>query len=104
MSDREAAAITEQIRSDGLCLLGLRSSEDAMSPAERFAALEQAFGKGWRAIPLDSSPGNPAGIGTREHSVLTGADVDTPGHTTHEARAAVTAFLRERLQPARRNG
>lgn len=97
MSDREAAAIQERIRGDGLCLLGLRFSEDAMSPGDRFAALEQAFGEGWRAIPLDSSPGNDAGIGQREHSVLTGADVDTPGHPTNEARAAVTAFLRERL-------
>ena len=53
-----------------------------------------------RAIPIDSSPGNPHGIGTREHSVLTSADVEKPGHPTHEARAQVTAFLRERLTPA----
>jgi dienelactone hydrolase len=97
MSDREAAAIAERIRSDGLCLLGLRFTEDTMSHGDRFAALEQAFGEGWRAIPLDSSPGNPAGIGRREHSVLTSADVEQPGHPTHEARAEVTAFLRERL-------
>jgi hypothetical protein len=31
--------------------------------------------------------------------VLTSADVNTPGHPTHEARAEVTAFLRERLLP-----
>jgi dienelactone hydrolase len=99
MSDREQAVIAERIRSDGLCLLGLRFSEDKLSPPDRFASLEQAFGKGWRAIPLDSSPGNPAGIKKSEHSVLTSADVDTPGHPTNLAREEVTAFLRERLMP-----
>ena len=64
---------------------------------DRFAELEKAFGPGWRAIPLNSKPGNPHGIGKREHSVLTSADVEKPGHPTHEARAEVTAFLRERL-------
>ena len=29
--------------------------------------------------------------------MLTSADVDEPGHPTHEARAEVTAFLKERL-------
>ena len=99
MSDREATAIRERISTDGLCLLGLRFSEDAMAPGDRFAALEQAFGAGWRAIRIDSAPGNAAGIGKREHSVLTSADVNTPGHPTHEARAEVTAFLRDRLMP-----
>jgi dienelactone hydrolase len=100
MSDRERDAITERIRTDGLCLLGLRFTEDKISTADRFTALEQAFGDGWRAIPLDSGPGNAAGIKKNEHSVLTSADVETRGHPTHEARAQVTAFLRERLQPA----
>jgi dienelactone hydrolase len=97
MSDRERAAITERVRDEGLCLVGLRFSEDRMSPGDRFTALERAFGEGWRAIPIDSRPGNPAGIGKHEHSVLTSADVEKPGHPTHEARAQVTAFLRERL-------
>jgi dienelactone hydrolase len=99
MSDREATAVRERVRTDGLCLLGLRFSEDKISTGDRFAALEQAFGEGWRAIPIDSSPGNAAGIGTNEHSVLTSADVEQPGHPTHEAREQVTAFLRERLLP-----
>jgi len=29
--------------------------------------------------------------------VLTSADVEKPGHPTHEAREQVTAFLRDRL-------
>ena len=97
MSEREQAVIAERVRTEGLCLVGLRFSEDAASPEDRFAELEKAFGPGWRAIPLNSEPGNPHGIGKREHSVLTSADVDEPGHPTHEARAEVTAFLKERL-------
>lgn len=100
MSGREQAVIAERVRSEGLCLVGLRFSEDAASPGDRFAELEKAFGPGWRAIPLNSEPGNPHGIGKREHSVLTSADVEKPGHPTHAARAEVTAFLHERLGPA----
>jgi dienelactone hydrolase len=99
MSDREATAIKARIRDEGLCLVGLRFSEDKMSPNDRFSALEHAFGPGWRAIPLNSRPGNPAGIGKHEHSVLTSADVEKPDHPTHRARDEVTAFLRERLAP-----
>jgi dienelactone hydrolase len=99
ISDRETTAIQGRVRAEGLCLLGLRFSEDKTVPRERFAALQQAFGEGWRAIPLDSRPGNPAGIGKNEHSVLTSADVEKPGHPTNQARADVTAFLRERLVP-----
>jgi len=99
MSEREQAVIAERVRSEGLCLVGLRFSEDAASPADRFTELEKAFGAGWRAIPLDSKPDNPDGIGKREHSVLTSADVDKPGHPTNRARAEITDFLRERLLP-----
>ena len=97
MSEREEAAVAQRVRSESLCLVGLRFTEDAMVRPERFAALEAAFGPGWRAIPIDSSEGNPHGIGKREHSVLTSADVEKPGHPTNDARAEVTAFLRERL-------
>jgi hypothetical protein len=99
MSERERVAIDKRVGSEGFCLVGLRFSEDAAAPADRFTQLEKAFGPGWRAIPLNSKPGNPDGIGKREHSVLTSADVEKPGHPTHEARAEVTAFLRERLSP-----
>lgn len=97
MSEREQAVIAERVRSEGLCLVGLRFTEDSLVPGDRFSELEKAFGPGWRAIPLDSGAGNPHGIGKNEHSVLTSADVDEPGHPTHEARAQVTAFLKERL-------
>jgi dienelactone hydrolase len=98
MSEREQAVIAERVRTEGLCLVGLRFTGDAMVPGDRFSELEKAFGVGWRAIALNSEPGNPDGIGKAEHSVLTSADVEQPGHPTHEARAQVTAFLRERLR------
>ena len=97
MSDGEAQRIRTRIDGESLCLLGLRFSEDSAVPRDRFAALERAFGPGWRAIEIDSSEGNPHGIGKREHSVITSKDVETPGHPTHDARAEVVAFLRERL-------
>jgi dienelactone hydrolase len=97
MSEREREIIAERVRTEGLCLVGLRFTEDAAAPGDRFSELEKAFGPGWRAIPINSKKGNPHGIGRTEHSVLTSADVDTPGHPTHEARAEITAFLHERI-------
>jgi dienelactone hydrolase len=97
MSDRERDVIAGRVRDEGLCLVGLRFSEDSGSPTDRFRALRAAFGDGWLPIQLNSRPGNPAGIGKSEHMVLTSKDADTPGHPTNEARAQVVAFLRERL-------
>jgi dienelactone hydrolase len=97
MSERERTVIAERVRTEGLCLVGLRFTEDSMVPGDRFSELEKAFGPGWRAIPLNSGHGNPHGIGKNEHSVLTSADVEQPGHPTHEARAQITAFLKDRL-------
>jgi len=48
--------------SDGLCVLGLRFSQDRGSPAERFATLRAELGENFEAIEIDSSPGNPHGI------------------------------------------
>jgi dienelactone hydrolase len=97
ISEREREVISQRVRSEGLCLMGLRFSEDKVSPTDRFRSLRAAFGDGWLPVAISSRPGNPAGIGTNEHSVLTSKDVDTPGHPTNEARTKVTAFLRERL-------
>jgi dienelactone hydrolase len=85
---------------DGLCVLGLRFSQDMGSPAERFATLRRELGEAFEAIEIDSSPGNEHGIGKRAHSVLTVELVDTPGHPTREALDRVMAFFAERLQAA----
>jgi dienelactone hydrolase len=100
MSDRERDAIAARVAEEGLALMGLRFSEDAASPTDRFRSLRAAFGDGWLPVPLNNGPGNPHGLGRREHMVLTSADVETPGHPTNDARARVVAFLRERLSAA----
>jgi dienelactone hydrolase len=90
--------VRERARHDGLCVLGLRFSHDKLSPPERFARLGRELGDAFLAIEIDSSPGNPYGIGARAHSVLTEDLVDEPGHPTREARDRVLAFLAERLR------
>jgi dienelactone hydrolase len=102
MSDRERDAVAKRV-ADGLCLVGLRFSEDVAAPRDRFRSLRAAFGDGWLPIALNSRPGNPAGIGSHEHMVLTSKDAETPGHPTQEAREQVVAFLRERLGVGDRN-
>jgi dienelactone hydrolase len=94
----DLAAVSERAR-QGLCVLGLRFSHDMGSPPERFQTLRRELGAGFEAIEIDSSAGNPHGIGTRAHSVLTVELVDDPGHPTRAALDRVMAFLDERLRP-----
>jgi dienelactone hydrolase len=84
---------------DGLCVLGLRFSQDKGSPPERFATLRRELGDAFEAIVIDSSPGNAHGIRRGAHSVLTEDLVDTPGHPTRAALDRVMAFFAERLAP-----
>jgi hypothetical protein len=82
----------------GACAaIGLRFTHDAAVPPERFEALRRELGDGFIAVEIDSSPGNPHGIGRRAHSVLTEELVDEDGHPTRAAVDQVIAFLRERL-------
>jgi len=83
----------------GLCVLGLRFSADRGCPAERFATLRRELGGAFEAIEVDSSPGNPHGIPTRAHAVLTVDLVDEPGHPTRAALDRVLGFLDQRLHP-----
>jgi dienelactone hydrolase len=81
----------------GLCVLGLRFSADRGCPAERFQRLRRELGEGFEAVEVDSSPGNPYGIPTRAHAVLTVDLVDAPGHPTRAALDRVLGFLDQRL-------
>jgi len=92
----DLARIKERAR-HGLCVLGLRFSNDKGCPAERFETLRRTLGDGFEGIEIDSSPGNPFGIPARAHSVLTVDLVDEPGHPTRDALNRVNAFLNERL-------
>lgn len=99
-SDAERDVLVRRVREEGLCALGLRFSEDAAASPERFAALAAALGDGWKAVEIDSFPGNAHGIAKRAHSVLSSDYVDEPGHPTVAAYETVVAFLQERLAGA----
>jgi len=96
LSVAEMQAVAKRTE-DGLCVLGLRFSEDKTAPRERFATLSQRLGDAFEVIELDSKPGNPGGFGKMAHSVLTAEVRERPGHQALAARERVVAFLRERL-------
>jgi dienelactone hydrolase len=78
----------------------MRFSGDPLVPADRFERLRAELGSGFEAIEVDSSPGNPHGIGRMAHSVVTQDLVDTDGHPTRAAFERVLAFFAERLKDA----
>jgi dienelactone hydrolase len=95
----------------GVPLLALRYSEDALCPAEKFAALRQAFGgtpekvedspelcwrrgKSLETLEINSAPGNPFEIPASSHAVLT-LGYQEAGHPANRAFQRVVAFLKE---------
>ena len=83
----------------GCPLLGLRFTRDPMCPGERFERLREEFGENFQGIEIDSSRGNPHGIGAIAHSVVTKDLVDREGHPTREALDAVLGLFRTQLKP-----
>jgi dienelactone hydrolase len=100
VDDADLGRIKQRTRSDGLCVMGLRFTNDNGVPRERFATLERELGDAFVAIEIDSSPGNAAGIDPESHSVLTVHLVDRPGHPTRDALDRVMALLDRKLRPA----
>ena len=96
MSEAEMQTVVKRTE-DGLCVLGLRFTEDPAVPADRFATLRRRLGDAFEVIELDSKPGNPGGFGKGAHSVLTAEVRERPGHQALAARERVVEFLRERL-------
>ena len=90
-------AVKQRLEAENLSVLGLRLSEDAFCPRERFDGLRQRLGEHFEVFEIDSSPGNPHGFGRAAHSVLTTEFRDQPGFPTREAMDRVIAFYRERL-------
>ncbi|OBB57904.1 dienelactone hydrolase [Mycobacterium sp. 852013-51886_SCH5428379] len=97
LSEAELQVIERRAAEEGLCALGLRFSEDWMSPAERFTTLKKRLGDAFEVIEIDSAKGNPAGISSAAHSVLTDQVREVDGHPAYEARKRVVEFLTERL-------
>ena len=96
LSEADWTAI-EARAADGCSVLGLRFSEDRMVPDDRVATLQRRLGDRFIAVDIDSSEGNPYGIGRGAHSVLTEHLVDEPGHPTRTALDDVITFFTERL-------
>ncbi|WP_327291051.1 dienelactone hydrolase family protein [Streptomyces sp. NBC_01198] len=100
VSPEELDSVVVRTQESGLCLLGLRFSEDKAATRDRFATLRRSLGAAFEVIELDSSKGNAGGFKSSAHSVLTAEVRDTPVHPALAARERVVAFLRERLAPA----
>ena len=54
MSDPELNVVAGRAANDGLCALGLRFSEDKLSPRERFNTLKDRLGDAFEVIEIDS--------------------------------------------------
>ncbi len=99
LSEGELLDVARRTRDDGLCVLGLRFTEDGLAPGQRFTTLRDRLGDAFEYIELDSGPDNRDGFGRRAHSVLTREVREVPGHRAFEAREKTVAFLRRRLAP-----
>lgn len=91
------AAVQSRAENEGLCVMGLRFTNDRMVPTERFASLRRELGDNFLAIEIDSSKGNAHDIPRTAHSVLTHDLVPSEGHPTQEALNKVMEFFHSRL-------
>jgi len=97
LSEDELTVVQRRAAEEGLCALGLRFSEDRLSPGERFQTLRDRLGDAFEVIEIDSRPGNSGGFGKMAHSVLTLEVRDVEGQQAYRARERVVQFLKERL-------
>jgi len=98
VSAQDLAVIKSRV-ADGICVLGLRFTEDPMVRAARFATLRRELGDGFIGVEIDSSATNPWGHRRQAHSVLTEDLQDQPGTPTREALDQVLEFFTARLLP-----
>jgi dienelactone hydrolase len=97
LSEEELKVVERRAAEDGLCALGLRFSEDRLSPSERFKTLKARLGDAFEVIEISSKKGNGHDFGKMAHSVLTLEVREQHGHPAYEARKRVVEFLTERL-------
>ncbi len=97
ISDSDLARVKVRI-AEGVCLLGLRFTNDLACFPERFETLRRELGDGFIAVELDSSKGNPHGHPRNAHSVLTEHLDDRAGTPTRAALDRVLDFFKERLE------
>lgn len=97
LSEPELNRVAERAANEGLCAMGLRFSEDWMSPRDRFATLKERLGDAFEVIEIPSGAGNEHGFSKMAHSVLTDEVREVEGHPAYEARKRVIEFLTARL-------
>jgi dienelactone hydrolase len=97
LSEEELKVVERRAANEGLCALGLRFSEDRLSPSERFKTLKARLGDAFEVIEISSKKGNGHDFGKMAHSVLTLEVREQHGHPAYEARKRVVEFLTERL-------
>ena len=93
----EDLACARERAAAGVGVLGLRFTDDRAAPPDRFARLREELGDAFVGVEIDSSRGNPHGIRSAAHSVLTRELVDEPGHPTRDALDKVLDLFRSRL-------
>jgi dienelactone hydrolase len=96
--DEELDAAGRRAKSQNIPVLALRFSEDPVCPRERFNTLAQHLGPQLDPFVINSAEGNPHGIPTNAHAILTEHFVDEEGHPTREALAKVLDLLRRQLK------
>ncbi|MGE2833962.1 dienelactone hydrolase family protein [Mycobacterium sp. SMC-4] len=97
VSEAELQVVQRRAAEQGLCVMGLRFSEDPLSPGERFSTLKSRLGDAFEVIEIDSGKGNSDGFNRMAHSVLTDQVREVDGHPAYEARKRVVEFLKSRL-------
>ncbi len=97
LSPEDLEAALDVCAARDLQVLGLRFTNDKLSPPERFATLRRLLGDRFVGVEIDSSPGNPWGHGQAAHSVLTGDLIDEEGQPTRGALDSVLELFRTRL-------
>lgn len=97
LSEAELKIVEQRAANEGLCALGLRFSEDPLSPGARFKTLKERLGDAFEVIEISSKKGNEHGFGKMAHSVLTLEVREVDLHPAYEARKRVVEFLTERL-------
>lgn len=90
--------IKQHMEKNDICLLALRFSGDVMVPGNRFKFLKDTFGDRFEGVTIDSSFGNPNGIKSTAHSVLTKDFVNEKTHPTYQALQKVLALFEKQLK------
>ena len=101
VSSMDLGIVRQRVQRERLEVLGYRFQGDKICRAERFEALQNTLGPGFKAHVLADASANPNGPMAKAkkppHSVFTGDLIDEPRQPTREAVNEVVAFFVHRL-------